>query len=146
MTCGWVYVLGTNRPGVVKIGMTTRTPSTRCIEVEANAAYRDLAPFVVLASIAVSDCRRVETVVHRMLADRRQYRRGRREIFRVDLDTAQAVIAAADRAPERPRTAATQHYQPRRRSAWKAGRATRRAMRVAVTVAGVAVALLWMLP
>ena len=89
---GWVYIL-TNEalPGMVKIGLTTRTPTERAGELTAASGVP--LPFVVAWARAVSDCAYVEAAVHRMLDDRRVS--GKREFFRVDPQTARQVIEAA---------------------------------------------------
>lgn len=91
-TPGWVYVL-TNEamPGLVKIGLTTRTPKERAAELSSSSGVP--LPFVVAWARAVSDCATVETAVHRMLDDRRVSKS--RESFRVDVKTARQVIEAA---------------------------------------------------
>lgn len=78
-------------PGLVKIGLTTRTPSARADELTGATGVP--APFVVAWGRAVSDCAFVENAVHRMLQDRRVS--GRREFFRCDVRTARQVIEAA---------------------------------------------------
>lgn len=89
---GWVYVL-TNEamPGLVKIGLTTRTPKERAAELSSSSGVP--LPFTVAWARAVSDCATVEKAVHRMLDDRRV--NGKRESFRVDVKTARQVIEAA---------------------------------------------------
>ena len=89
---GWVYIL-TNPafPHMVKIGLTTRTPTERAAEL-TNASGVPL-PFSVAWARAVRDCAAVESIVHRMLGDRRVS--GRREFFRCDVGTARQVIEAA---------------------------------------------------
>ena len=88
---GWVYIL-TNEamPGMVKIGLTTRTPKERAAELSGATGVP--LPFVVAWARAVSDCDHVERAVHRMLDDKRVS--GRRESFRVDVHTARQVIEA----------------------------------------------------
>lgn len=89
---GWVYIL-TNEamPGMVKIGLTTRTPKERAAELSGASGVP--LPYAVAWARAVSDCAYVEIVVHRMLDDRRV--NGKREAFRVDVATARQVIEAA---------------------------------------------------
>jgi hypothetical protein len=89
---GWVYIL-TNpaMPGLVKIGLTTRTPTLRAAELSAATGVP--LPYEVAWARAVSDCPTVESAVHRMLDDRRV--NGRRESFRCDVATARRVIEAA---------------------------------------------------
>jgi hypothetical protein len=91
-TPGWVYIL-TNEamPGMVKIGLTTKTPKERAAELSSPSGVP--LPFVVAWARAVSDCAYVEKAVHRMLDDKRV--NGKRESFRVDVATARQVIEAA---------------------------------------------------
>ncbi len=88
---GWVYIL-TNEamPGLVKIGLTTRTPKERAAELSSSSGVP--LPYAVVWARAVSDCAYVEQVVHRMLDDRRV--NGKRESFRCDVATARQVIEA----------------------------------------------------
>lgn len=89
---GWVYVL-TNEamPGLVKIGLTTRTPKERAAELSSSSGVP--LPFVVAWARAVSGCDYVEKAVHRMLDDKRV--NGKRESFQVDVAKAREVIEAA---------------------------------------------------
>lgn len=89
---GWVYILSNPAmPGLLKIGFTSRDPSTRMQELTAATGVP--VPFELVWCRAVSDCAGVELAVHRMLADRRAHYR--REFFRVDAGTARQVIEAA---------------------------------------------------
>ena len=89
---GWVYILvNPALPGMVKVGLTTRTPTQRAGELTSSSGVP--LPFVVAWARAVSDCASVEASVHRMLDDRRVS--GKREFFRVDVNTARQVIEAA---------------------------------------------------
>ena len=89
---GWVYIL-TNPalPGMVKVGLTTRSLTERAGELTAASGVP--LPFVVAWGRAVTDCAFVEKAVHRMLDDRRVS--GKREFFRCDVATARQVIEAA---------------------------------------------------
>lgn len=89
---GWVYIL-TNEamPGLVKIGLTTRTPKERAAELSSSSGVP--LPYVVAWARAVSDCAYVEKAVHRMMDDKRV--NGKRESFRVDVAVARQVIEAA---------------------------------------------------
>jgi hypothetical protein len=91
-TPGWVYIL-TNPalPGMVKVGLTTRSLTERAAELTAASGVP--LPFVVAWGRAVTDCAYVEKAVHRMLDDRRVS--GKREFFRCDVATARQVIEAA---------------------------------------------------
>jgi hypothetical protein len=99
-------------PGLVKIGLTTRSLEARAAELTAATGVP--VPFVIAWGRAVSDCAFVERAVHRMLDDRRVS--GKREFFRCDVKTARQVIeaAAGDKLGRRYR-AAIQPVRRRRR-------------------------------
>ena len=110
---GWVYIL-TNpaMPGLVKIGLTTRSLTERAAELTAATGVP--VPFVVAWGRAVSDCAAVEGTVHRMLDDRRVS--GKREFFRCDVATARQVIeaGAGDKLGRSYRPSSTRSPQRRR--------------------------------
>ena len=112
---GWVYIL-TNPalPGMVKVGLTTRTPTARAAELTSSSGVP--LPFSVAWARAVADCAAVEAAVHRMLDDRRVS--GKREFFRVDAKTARQVIEAAAGAKLGRRYRAPPR-KPLQRSRWK---------------------------
>lgn len=90
---GWIYVL--THPaweglGMVKIGRTGRNPRTRAAEITSVSGL--LAPCKIAFCSPVSDMAGAEQAVHRMLAPHRV--RKRRELFKVDVATAQQVIRA----------------------------------------------------
>ena len=90
---GWIYVLthpAWDGLGIIKIGRTGRDPRTRAAEITSVSGL--LAPCTVACCLPVSDMVGAEQAVHRMLATHRV--RKRRELFRVDVATAQQVIRA----------------------------------------------------
>lgn len=97
---GWVYVLthptwsgsGT-RPGMVKIGMTSRDPRTRAAEIASVSGL--VTPCTVAWCAAVCDRAAVELAVKRALRHRRVT--ARRELFRCTPEEARAAIEAAAR-------------------------------------------------
>lgn len=134
---GWIYVLthpAWDGLGMVKIGRTGRNPRTRAAEITSVSGL--LAPYKVAHISPVSDMAGAEQAVHRMLAPHRV--RKRRELFRVDVATAQQVIRAvagsqlpphhtllgflsrplASRRPE----SAQHRPRQRRASSWRYGR------------------------
>lgn len=85
---GYVYILvNPAMPGLVKIGMTRRSPAVRARELSGTAVPR---PFRVAYSLQVEDCDAVEGRVHAALARHRE--NGKREFFRIDVSTARRVI------------------------------------------------------
>jgi len=90
---GWIYVLthpAWDSVGMVKIGRTGRDPCTRAAEITNVSGL--LAPCKIAYCSPVSDMTGAEQAVHRMLATHRVCKR--RELFRVDVATAQQVIRA----------------------------------------------------
>jgi T5orf172 domain len=109
---GWVYVLtNPSIPRRVKIGMTTRSPQKRAVELKSGTGLP--TAFAVHCCTPVSNCLFVEQAVHRMLADKRIRKS---EFFAVDPDTARRTIEAAAGALLDPRAVerADTKQQPRR--------------------------------
>ncbi len=135
-TPGWVYVLthpAWESVGMVKIGRTGRDPRTRAAEIASVSGL--LAPCTIAWCSPVSDMAAAEKAVHRMLGTRRASKR--RELFRVDMATAQQVVEAVARSLPSPgshspvpapllpirRPEAPARYQaPRRSGPWRYGR------------------------
>jgi hypothetical protein len=68
MTYGFVYCLGHDcMPGVFKIGMTSRTPLTRCAELSAGTAVP--GPFDLLFYIEVENPCEIEAALHEHFSD-----------------------------------------------------------------------------
>ena len=143
-TPGWVYVLAsTSKPGVVKIGKTTRNAIGRARELGREGGYAGFGPFTEVLSRPVSDCGHVESAVHRMLAHRR-VRVGRstcRELFRVDADEACRVVEAAAGSLRRLPGAAPRRRRGRAQRAFWGVRLRGRTLAAAVVL----LALLWLL-
>ena len=72
---GYVYILEVKDIvlPVCKIGMTTRSPYERCAEIN-NSSTGDFI-WTVAHQVAVDDCKKLESLVHRKLAPLRQKRR-----------------------------------------------------------------------
>lgn len=68
---GWLYILSTNRPGVVKVGMTAWSPELRAEQLAAQWNYARLAPFTVLWAKCLPDMACAERATHHMLRHRR---------------------------------------------------------------------------
>lgn len=79
---GYIYVLQNRAYGahVVKIGLTTREPSTRAREIYSGATGVPM-PFDIAVAYSVADCNLAEKRVHRRLTAYRLNRR--REFFRL---------------------------------------------------------------
>jgi hypothetical protein len=85
------YPVGAPGVGAVKIGRTGRDPRTRLAEITSASGL--IHPGRVEHVVWVADMRAVEAAIQRDLG---RYRIKRRELFRVDVDTAvQAIEACA---------------------------------------------------
>jgi hypothetical protein len=90
MAAGYVYILvNPAMPGMLKIGMTRRTPEERARELSRATGVP--VPFRVAFAEYVRDCERAERLIHRRL-DR--YRANQnREFFSLPLVEAKRVLA-----------------------------------------------------
>ena len=100
MSKGQVYVISNpSMPGMVKIGLTTRTVQQRISEL--NRASGVPTPFKIEYVFEVSDCHAVEKAAHRELSRSRVA--SNREFFAVTPDEAKNVIQAiSNRPPTNP--------------------------------------------
>lgn len=86
---GYVYVLDNElMPGVFKVGMTNRSPQARALDLSNGTGVP--LPFGLVCYAQVSDARRVEGDVHRVL-DRARINR-QREFFLLPLEVAVGVL------------------------------------------------------
>jgi hypothetical protein len=91
---GYVYILEAKdiQLPVCKIGMTTRSPSKRCSEINKSSTGDFI--WEVAHFVTVDDCRKFESLVHSKLSPLRQKRR---EFFGLSSDDAyQAIISILD--------------------------------------------------
>lgn len=96
---GYVYVLANpSMPGIVKIGMTTRSPRQRAKELSASTGVP--SPFVITFSRRVWNPRRVEALTHQALAIKRLNRR--REFFKTTTDSAKKNIVKFSKSDKKP--------------------------------------------
>jgi hypothetical protein len=97
---GYVYVLNSlERPDIVKIGKTTKSPTLRCAEHNRNW-YLSLNTWEVNYWRWVENCGAAETSIHRLFAVHNLRAKGFREAFRVDLIIAmETVVRVCDAYP-----------------------------------------------
>ena len=88
-TNGYVYILEVSDIDlpVCKIGMTTRDPTSRCDEINKSSTGDFI--WVVSHSIFVSDCKKLERLIHQKLSPLRQKRR---EFFNLRADDAYKAV------------------------------------------------------
>lgn len=85
VTSGYVYILEVKdiQLPVCKIGMTTRNPFKRCLEINKSSTGDFI--WEVAYSVTVDNCRKLESLVHSKLSPLRQKRR---EFFSLNADDA----------------------------------------------------------
>lgn len=90
-TQGYVYILQVTDIDlpVCKIGMTTRAPYQRCNEINVSSTGDFI--WEVAHHVAVNDCAKLESLVHKKLAPLRQRRR---EFFNLNPDDAYRAICS----------------------------------------------------
>ena len=87
MSKGNVYILtNPDYPNHVKIGSTTLSPQERCEQISSQTGV--LSPFQVHYFVEVSDCEKVERLVHQELKDFRDSK----EFFKIDREQAQKTL------------------------------------------------------
>lgn len=86
---GYVYILSnpSYRPGIFKIGLTTRAVGTRANELDTTGVP---TPFVVCAKIKTHDCHDLEKMLHQKYASNRV--RDRREFFKLTKSQIEYII------------------------------------------------------
>ena len=78
---GWVYAFySPSMPGLVKIGMTTRTPEIRLAEANKGDTWRPPEKYKILCALRVRDPWGKEKEAHTVFAHERI---GKREFFRL---------------------------------------------------------------
>lgn len=78
---GWVYAFySRSMPGLVKIGMTTRSPEIRLAEANKGDTWRPPEKYRILCALRVKDAAEKEKEIHAAFA---RQRIGAREFFRL---------------------------------------------------------------
>ena len=78
---GWVYAFySRSMPGLVKIGMTTRSPEIRLAEANKGDTWRPPEKYRILCALRVKDAVEKEKEIHAAFARERM---GEREFFRL---------------------------------------------------------------
>ena len=104
MAEGYVYCFtNESMPGLVKIGMTTRTPEERLHEANNNGVptYRPPTPYVIELAKRVNDPSRREQIIHKYFDHERV--NPRREFFRVSMERIKPLFDLMDEIDSEPR-------------------------------------------
>ena len=84
MTDGYIYCFSNPcMPGILKVGMTERTPVIRLGEANASDTWRPPTPYKIEFSKKVSDASGKEKTLHTLLEQYTERINPRREFFRV---------------------------------------------------------------
>ena len=97
---GYVYILTSlDRPGIVKIGKTTQSPSKRCAELNREW-YLAINTWEVQYWRWVENCGAAEVRIHRLFGAYNLGAKRYREAFRIDLAVAkETVVRVCDAYP-----------------------------------------------
>ena len=83
MTEGYVYCFSNeSMPGILKIGMTERTPHARLIEANSADTWRPPTPYKIEFAKKVANPKYKETTLHTLLAQYTERINPKREFFR----------------------------------------------------------------
>ncbi len=84
MTDGYIYCFSNPvMPGILKVGMTERTPEVRLVEANASDTWRPPTPYKIEFAKKVSDASGKEKTLHTLLEQYTERINPRREFFRV---------------------------------------------------------------
>ena len=97
MAEGWVYCISNpSMPGLLKIGMTVRTPQERLKEANSSDTWRPPTTFVLEFAKRVRDPLQKERTIHKLLEQYDQRVNSKREFFEVSTVTARLCFELMD--------------------------------------------------
>lgn len=114
MADGWVYCISNpSMPGLLKIGMTLRTPQERLKEANSSDTWRPPTNFIIEFAKRVHNPLQKERTLHKLLEQYDQRVNPKREFFEVNIATARLCFELMDgewlaNANAEPGEAATQ--------------------------------------
>ena len=87
MTDGYLYCFSNeSMPGILKIGMTERTPEIRLNEANSSDTWRPPTPYKIEFAKNVLNPKQKETTLHNLLSQYTERINPKREFFRVSLE------------------------------------------------------------
>ena len=97
MADGWVYCISNpSMPGLLKIGMTLRTPQERLKEANSSDTWRPPTNFIIEFAKRVRDPLQKERTLHKLLEQYDQRVNPKREFFEVNIVTARLCFELMD--------------------------------------------------
>lgn len=87
MTYGYLYCFSNqSMPGILKVGMTERTPEIRLNEANSSDTWRPPSPYKIELAKKVLNPKQKETTLHNLLSQYTERINPKREFFRVSLE------------------------------------------------------------
>jgi len=94
---GYIYCLSNlSMPGILKVGMTTRTPSERLKEANSSDTFRPPTPYCLEFAKHVFHMKEKEKTLHQILDKYTERIHPRREFFRTSLEEVRLFFALID--------------------------------------------------
>jgi hypothetical protein len=92
---GYVYALSNeSMPGLIKIGMTERTPEERLAEANLPDTFKPPLPYVIEIQKKVNNCKETEKKIHALLSDKRV--NPHREFFKITIEELKVIFNAIE--------------------------------------------------
>ena len=97
MTDGYIYCFSNpSMPGILKIGMTERTPAQRLSEANSSDTWRPPTPYNCVFAKKVTNPRQKEITIHALLSQYTERINPKREFFRVSCDEVKTFFELMD--------------------------------------------------
>lgn len=96
---GYVYAFSNeSMPGLIKIGMTERTPEIRLSEANLSDEFKPPTPYVIEIYKKVTNCKETEQIIHALLYDKRV--NSNREFFKISIEELKNIFMGIDENSE----------------------------------------------
>lgn len=97
MSEGFVYCFSnSSMPGILKIGMTIRTPEARLLDANSSDTWRPPTPYIIEFAKKVSNPKQIEFTTHIFLTENFERINPKREFFRISIDDAKNIFDLID--------------------------------------------------
>ena len=97
MTDGYLYCFSNpSMPGILKVGMTERTPEIRLNEANSSDTWRPPTPYKLEFAKKVLNPKQKETILHNLLSQYTERINPKREFFRVSTEEVKAFFDLID--------------------------------------------------
>lgn len=97
MSTGYIYCMtNPSMPGMVKVGMTARTPEARLYEANSSDTWKPPTSYAIEFAKKVSNPKQKETTIHTLLSKYTERIHAKREFFRVSPDAVKMLFDLID--------------------------------------------------